>query len=323
MAKILLVEDDKNLLEIYGARLMAEGYEIVTAQDGEEGLAVASREKPDLIITDAMMPRVSGLQFLDILRSTPSTAEIKVIAMTALSQAEDRAQFEKLGVERFLVKSQVTLEDVTRIVSEVLNGTPAVSTDKTAESSMSETTGGTPMPPATPTNEPVAPEPAMPASGPVTTTPASEPVIITPTNPAPAATDTPVTDNASATAPSAEPVSVPVTSADPVMPTTSDMPVIEPPTEGPSTPAEAPAPAETSEAATPTQEEQTEVDQQIQSFIDTSPVVNTPAAEAPAMPDEPAETTPETSPTPETTPAPAEPKSDDMPHEPHAHDIAL
>jgi CheY-like chemotaxis protein len=121
MAKILLVEDDKNLQEIYAAQLSAEGHTIVSAYDGEQGLSLAASEHPDLIITDAMMPRVSGLQFLDILRSTPATANIKVIAMTALSQADDRAQFEKLGVERFLVKSQVTLEDVARVVNEVLN----------------------------------------------------------------------------------------------------------------------------------------------------------------------------------------------------------
>ena len=121
MAKILLVEDDKNLQEIYAAQLMAEGHTIVSAYDGEQGLSMAASEHPDLIITDAMMPRVSGLQFLDILRSTPATANIKVIAMTALSQADDRAQFEKLGVERFLVKSQVTLEDVARVVNEVLS----------------------------------------------------------------------------------------------------------------------------------------------------------------------------------------------------------
>ncbi len=125
MAKILLVEDDNNLREIYAARLMTGGHEILSAKDGEEGLAIAAAERPDLIITDAMMPKVSGLQFLDILRSTPQTANIKVIAMTALSQAEDRTQFEKLGVERFLVKSQVTLEDVARVVDEVLNPAPA------------------------------------------------------------------------------------------------------------------------------------------------------------------------------------------------------
>ena len=60
MAKIMLVEDDNNLREIYEARLLAEGYEIVTAHDGEEALALAAKEKPDLIISDIMMPKKIG-----------------------------------------------------------------------------------------------------------------------------------------------------------------------------------------------------------------------------------------------------------------------
>ena len=88
----MLVEDDNNLREIYEARLLAEGYEIVSASDGEEALAVAVKEKPDLIISDIMMPKISGFDMLDILRSTPETKNAKVIMMTALSQAEDKAR---------------------------------------------------------------------------------------------------------------------------------------------------------------------------------------------------------------------------------------
>ncbi len=122
MAKIMLVEDDNNLREIYEARLLAEGYEIVSAKDGEEALAMAVKEKPDLIISDVMMPKISGFDMLDILRSTPETKNTKVIMMTALSQAEDKARAEKLGADRYLVKSQVTLEDVAKVTREVLSG---------------------------------------------------------------------------------------------------------------------------------------------------------------------------------------------------------
>src|SRR3982750_75243 len=122
MAKVMLVEDDNNLREIYEARLLAEGYEIVSAQDGEEALALAVKEKPDLIISDVMMPKISGFDMLDILRSTPETKDTKVIMMTALSQAEDRERGERLGADRYLVKSQVTLEDVVKVVEEVLGG---------------------------------------------------------------------------------------------------------------------------------------------------------------------------------------------------------
>jgi two-component system phosphate regulon response regulator PhoB len=120
MAKILLVEDDVNLREIYSARFAAEAYQVITASDGEEALATAVREKPDLIVLDVMMPKISGFDVLDILRSTPETKDTKVIMMTALSQDTDRQRGEALGVNKYLIKSQVTLEDVVNSVKEQL-----------------------------------------------------------------------------------------------------------------------------------------------------------------------------------------------------------
>src|SRR5438105_1473587 len=120
MAKILLVEDDNNLREIFEMRLQAEGYQTLAAGDGEEALVRAMKENPDLIITDVMMPKLSGFEMLETLRAAPEMANVKVVMMTALGQAEDRARGEKLGVVKYLVKSQVTLEDFVRVVREVL-----------------------------------------------------------------------------------------------------------------------------------------------------------------------------------------------------------
>src|SRR3954469_9042453 len=120
MPKILLVEDDNNLREIFQMRLQAEGYSTAVAADGEEGLVVAMKERPDLIIADVMMPKLSGFEMVENLRSAPEMKDTKVIMMTALGQAEDRARGEKLGVVKYLVKSQVTLEDFVRVVREVL-----------------------------------------------------------------------------------------------------------------------------------------------------------------------------------------------------------
>ncbi len=120
MTKIMLVEDDNSLREIYSIRLTAEGYMIVSASDGEEALAVAVRERPDLIISDVMMPKISGFDMLDILRSTPETKDIKVIMMTALSSDDQRLRGENLGADKFLVKSQVGIEDVVNAVHDVL-----------------------------------------------------------------------------------------------------------------------------------------------------------------------------------------------------------
>lgn len=144
MAKILLVEDDQSLREIYGIRLTAEGYEIVPAGDGEEALAVAVRERPDLIISDVMMPKISGFDMLDILRSTPETKDIKVIMMTALSSDDQRERGESLGADRFLVKSQVGIEDVVNAVHEVLDQNTGVESSNTmnAESGFNQPIDG-------------------------------------------------------------------------------------------------------------------------------------------------------------------------------------
>jgi len=171
MAKILLVEDDNNLREIYEARLMAEGYEIVSARDGEEALTVAMKEKPDLIISDVMMPKISGFDMLDILRTTEETKNAKVIMMTALSQAEDKARAEKLGADRYLVKSQVTLEDVAKVAQDVLEG-------KSENQSNTEEVA--------PVEQAAVPEPvAMPTPPTPTVDPAPEPVAAPAVSPAP------------------------------------------------------------------------------------------------------------------------------------------
>jgi len=122
MTKVMLVEDDKSLREIYSIRLVAEGYEVVSAGDGEEALAMAVKERPDLIVSDVMMPKISGFDMLDILRSTPETKDIKVIMMTALSSEDQRQRGESLGANKYLVKSQVGIEDVINAVHEVLDG---------------------------------------------------------------------------------------------------------------------------------------------------------------------------------------------------------
>ena len=165
MTKILLVEDDQSLREIYGIRLTAEGYEIASAGDGEAALALAVKERPDLIISDVMMPKISGFDMLDILRSTPETANIKVIMMTALSADDQKARGESLGADRFLVKSQVGIEDVVNAVHEVLNDTngapTTTATAPTTDNMMTQFM-------ATPAQSPVQPvaqaQPAIPAA---------------------------------------------------------------------------------------------------------------------------------------------------------------
>ncbi len=213
MTKIMLVEDDKSLREIYGVRLLAEGYDIISAGDGEEALAMAIKDRPDLIVSDVMMPKISGFDMLDILRSTTETKDIKVIMMTALSSDEQRKRGEQLGADMYLVKSQVGIEDVVKAVHQVLGDKPGAAPATTA-----------PAPAA-----PVPPTPAAPSPSPVATGAATA-VAPTPVPPPPAP-DQPVSDVAQ--------TQVTTTIPEPTAPFTGDRPsslgerVIQPLTDNP------------------------------------------------------------------------------------------
>lgn len=172
MTKILLVEDEQGLREIYGVRLYQEGYDIVTAANGEKALDVAKRELPQLIISDVMMPRITGFDMLDILRSTPETKDIKIIMMTALSSEDQRRRGEQLGADRYLVKSQVGIEDLVRTVHDVLGDTreevqaslaPAIMSEMQA---MQEPTAPAPQPAAVENQQPQTASPHYMAAAP-------------------------------------------------------------------------------------------------------------------------------------------------------------
>lgn len=240
--KIMLVEDDNNLRALYGERLMAEGYDIVSARDGEEALAMAVKEKPQLVISDVMMPKISGFDMLDILRSTPETKDVKVIMMTALSQVEDKDRADKLGANKYLVKSQVTLEDVVRVVHEVLGDGEQASEPAPTAPSMPEPTTvvaaaqpiATTPPPAVPStpiepvtsSTPVNGEPiiAQPAPA-VATTPTPEPIVAPLPVPQPLPPLTPAQPLQTPTqppAPVADPTPMPPSQPAPVLPNLSD-----------------------------------------------------------------------------------------------------
>ena len=260
MAKILLVEDDKSLREIYGVRLMAEGYEIVSAGDGEEALAMAIKERPDLIVSDVMMPKISGFDMLDILRSTSETKDVKVIMMTALSSDDQRARGESLGADRYLVKSQVGIEDVVRTVHDVLGdglgGAPAAQAPAPIAAPAPAPLTVAPAPAPAPMPEPVVAAPAAPAPAfvpepltvapaPVAAAPAFEPAApvaapaLDPAYAAPAPAPAPLTV---APAPAPAPMPEPVVAA-PAAPAPAFVP--EPLTVAPAPVAAAPAPAST------------------------------------------------------------------------------
>lgn len=119
-AKILVVEDDIPLKDMYQTRLEMEGYAVVSAIDGEEALAQAVAENPNLILLDLMMPKIDGFAVLDILKSTPKISHIPVIILTALEQESNKVKGLAAGADDYLIKSQCMPKDVVAKIKELL-----------------------------------------------------------------------------------------------------------------------------------------------------------------------------------------------------------
>ncbi len=118
--KILLVEDDNNLADVYSTRLSAEGFTVTRVADGEQALAAAIKDRPDLVLLDIMMPKISGFDVLDILRNTPEIAQTKIIMLSARGQESDKRRAQGLGANDYLVKSQIVMSDIVSHIKEQL-----------------------------------------------------------------------------------------------------------------------------------------------------------------------------------------------------------
>jgi DNA-binding response OmpR family regulator len=113
---ILLVEDDPLLVTMYKTKFTHEGFDILIANDGQTGLKMAMEEEVDLILLDIMMPRLSGIDLLEALRNTPKGKKIPVIIATNLLGEEDKQKAQKLGVNDYLIKVNIT---PTELVSKI------------------------------------------------------------------------------------------------------------------------------------------------------------------------------------------------------------
>jgi len=126
MNKILLIEDDKELLELYGRVFALEKLELITAEDGIEGIDKVFKEKPALILLDIMMPKMDGFQVLLRLKSTPETKEIPVIILTNLAGLKDAQSCLYIGAAKYLIKSECEPKQVVDAVRDVLGITTIV-----------------------------------------------------------------------------------------------------------------------------------------------------------------------------------------------------
>src|SRR3989338_8223729 len=116
MAKVLIVDDDAFLSGVYATKLELDGFGVVTARDGEEGVRLAQKEKPDLILLDVLMPKLDGFEALRQLKANPETKPIPVIMLTNLGQKEDIEKGVAEGAADYLIKAHfVPAEAVAKI----------------------------------------------------------------------------------------------------------------------------------------------------------------------------------------------------------------
>ncbi len=123
--KILVIEDDDSIREMYKFKLVAEGFSVETASDGEEGLSLCSALQPELILLDIKMPKMDGAEMLKKLRETTWGSSIRVIILTNSSKTEAPSDLRFLNVERYIVKAHHTPKQVIDVVKEIL-GVPKI-----------------------------------------------------------------------------------------------------------------------------------------------------------------------------------------------------
>ncbi|MFH1830236.1 MAG: response regulator [Pseudomonadota bacterium] len=113
--KILMVEDDVMLVEIIRMLLEEKGYDVVSAENGKEGLLKALSDKPDLIVADIMMPEMDGIEMTKIIRSTADLKELPIIVLTALGRDSDVKKAMNAGATDYLVKPASTNKFLQKI----------------------------------------------------------------------------------------------------------------------------------------------------------------------------------------------------------------
>lgn len=120
MKRILFIEDESALQKTFGEILNQEGYEMISALDGETGLRLAKIKKPDLILLDLILPRLFGFEVLKKLKEDKETKDIPVIVLTNLEGIEDVHKALELGATTYLVKAQYSLEEVLEKIKKAL-----------------------------------------------------------------------------------------------------------------------------------------------------------------------------------------------------------
>jgi len=119
-SKILIVEDEKVLAEMYKDRFAQAGFEVTLAFEAREGLKLAKKEKPDLILLDILLPGENGISFLAKLKKDQQISSIPVVAFSNYDDPETKKEAARLGIKEYLIKTNFTPQQIVEKVKEYL-----------------------------------------------------------------------------------------------------------------------------------------------------------------------------------------------------------
>ncbi len=120
-AKVLIIEDDPILLNMYATKLELEDFLVLMAENGEKGLGLAKKEKPDIILLDIILPKMDGFEVLEKFKADKTTQSIPVILLTNLNQSEEVRRGLALGAEDYLIKAYFMPSEVINKIKKVIN----------------------------------------------------------------------------------------------------------------------------------------------------------------------------------------------------------
>lgn len=121
MKKILVIEDEKILTQMYRDKFSKEGFKVILAFDGEEGLKLAKKEKPDLILLDILLPKDNGIAFLKKLRKEKNLNSVLVVAFSNYDDPETKKEAFQLGVKDYLIKTDYTPSEIVEKIKKYLD----------------------------------------------------------------------------------------------------------------------------------------------------------------------------------------------------------
>lgn len=119
--KILIIEDDVTISLMYKVKFEADGFIVLTADNGASGVEMAKEEKPDLILLDVILPQLDGFSVLEEIKRNAGTKNIPVVVLTSLGTAEDQEKGIKMGAVDYIIKASLTPAELSEKVSSILN----------------------------------------------------------------------------------------------------------------------------------------------------------------------------------------------------------